>query len=193
MRNNDARNVNRERDWSYKLVLAYDGTGYRGWQAQAGGNTVQQHIEAPLARILGHEIRIHGAGRTDAGVHAREQVASFKAGKLVEPETLVRAMNANLPEMIRVLRGAFVARGFHARFSAVSKEYRYQIVNAAVMDPVLRLYAWHHPRDLDLDALRRAARLFVGKHDFTALSAKPQRDVTSTVRTVSRLAIRSEA
>jgi len=175
--------------YTYKLFLAYDGTAYDGWQAQPGGNTVQQRIEAPLAKIFGERIRIHGAGRTDAGVHAHGQVASFAARKSVPPAVLVRALNANLPEDVRVLRAAYPQTGFHARISAKSKEYRYQIVNAAVMQPFLRAQALHHPRKLDLAGMRLAGRALVGRHDFVALSANPQREVESTMRTIHRLTI----
>jgi tRNA pseudouridine38-40 synthase len=173
----------------YRLIVAYDGTRYRGWQTQPGRDTIQGRIEEPLSRLFGQRISIHGAGRTDAGVHARGQVASFRAGKRIELNTLVRALNANLPDDIRIMKAASASAGFHARFSARSKEYRYQIINATVMDPFLSAHAVHHPRELNLPSMHRLARQLLGRHDFAALSANPQREVESTVRTISRLTI----
>lgn len=178
-----------KRDFCYKLRVAYDGTNYSGWQAQPGGNTIQQKLEAALTTLFSNPIQLHGAGRTDAGVHARGQIASFHAAKQIEPRILVRALNANLPEDIRVMNAGAAAPKFHARFSARSKEYRYRIVNAPVMDPFLRGTALHCPHKLDVAAMRRAARVLVGKHDFAALSANPQREVESTVRTIARATV----
>lgn len=173
----------------YKLLLAYDGTHYGGWQIQPNADTIQARLKEPLARLFGEKISTQGAGRTDAGVHARGQVVSFCAGKSIELDTLVRAINAHLPEDIRVLKAAGAPVDFHARFSAKSKEYRYQIVNAKVMDPFLRHHALHHPRALDLAAMRRASRRLIGKHDFTALSSKSQRAIDNFARTVSRVTV----
>jgi tRNA pseudouridine38-40 synthase len=179
-------------DYCCRLLLAYDGTNYAGWQIQPGRDTIQGLLRAAVVKLFDETISIHGAGRTDSGVHACGQVASFTAKIRIPPTTLVRALNANLPEDIRVLKAALVAPDFHARFSARRKEYRYQIVNAVVMDPFLRTHALHHPRKLDLAAMRRLARLLVGRHDFAALSSKPHREVKTTVRTISRLSVQRD-
>jgi tRNA pseudouridine38-40 synthase len=180
---------------NFKLIIAYDGTNYAGWQLQPNGVSVQELLEKALEKIAGQEIRVHGSGRTDAGVHARGQVASFSLttpkvfGAFRSPLILQRALNANLPDDVRVLSCVTAKAKFHARFSAKAKEYRYQIDCGEVADPFLRRYALHHPRPLDLLAVRRAAKLLIGKHDFTALSAhSPSRD-HNPVRTISRLTI----
>jgi tRNA pseudouridine38-40 synthase len=169
----------------FKLTLAYDGTGYGGWQWQPNATTEQELVEKALAK-LGHAGRVHGSGRTDAGVHARAQVASCSLATSLRVPVLFRALNANLPEDVRILRVQEVDAKFHARFSAKRKEYRYQIDCGAVADPFLRRYAWHHPRPLDVAAMRRAARLLKGRRDFSALAAKSERN---PVRTISKLAI----
>lgn len=173
----------------FKLTIAYDGTDYAGWQLQPNGETVQEVVEAALARIAGRKVRIHGSGRTDAGVHAKAQVANCSFSTRLEPTTLLRALNAHLPEDIRVMRVQEVDAAFHARFSAKGKEYRYQIDCGVVADPFLRLYAWHHPRPLNMAAMRAAARLLKGRHDFSALSANPMRPVETAVRTILKLSV----
>jgi tRNA pseudouridine38-40 synthase len=170
----------------FKLTLAYDGTGYGGWQRQPNAITVQELVEKALEEVLGSRFSVHGSGRTDAGVHARAQVASCSLATHHSPLTIRRALNANLPDDVRVLRVQEVDAKFHARFSARKKEYRYQIDCGAVADPFLRRYAWHHPRLLNLPAMRRAARLLKGRHDFTAFAAKSER---TPVRTVTKLTV----
>jgi tRNA pseudouridine38-40 synthase len=186
---------------TFKLTVAYDGTAYAGWQIQPNGVTVQELLERALAKLTGARVAVHGSGRTDAGVHARAQVASVALTTRHSPQTLCRALNANLPEDIRVLRVQEVpakpslrdaegrGRQFHARFSAKSKEYRYQIDTGEVADPFLRAYAWHHPWPLDVPAMRRAAWLLKGRHDFSALSANPMRKIETPVRRVTKLTI----
>jgi tRNA pseudouridine38-40 synthase len=182
----------------FKLTIAYDGTRYGGWQLQPNAVTIQGLIEAALERVCGSRFRVHGSGRTDAGVHARAQVASCSLATSHWPLTLRRALNANLPQDVRVLRVQEVDAKFHARFSAKAKEYRYQIDTGEVPDPFLRAYAWHHPRPLNLPAMRRAAGMLKGRHDFSALSAKPSpRDAEGRgrqserdpVRMISKLAV----
>ncbi len=170
----------------FKLTIAYDGTDYGGWQLQPNAVTVQEVVGKAVEKVLGSRFTVHGSGRTDAGVHARAQVASCSLATHHDSQTLLRALNANLPDDVRIVRVQEVDARFHARFSAKRKEYRYQIDCGAVVDPFLRRYAWHHPRSLDLTAMRQAARLLKGRRDFTALSAKSER---SPVRTVSKLAI----
>ena len=169
----------------FKLTIAYDGTRYGGWQLQPDAYTVQAAIERPLAKLAGRCVRVHGSGRTDAGVHARAQVASCRFVTKLDPRVILLALNANLPEDIRVARVEEVDAKFHARFSARAKEYRYQIDCDKVADPFTRAYAWHHRRPLDLAAMRRAARLLVGRHDFTALSAKSERNPVRTVKSLT--------
>jgi tRNA pseudouridine38-40 synthase len=173
----------------FKLTIAYDGTNYAGWQLQPNGSTVQEFVEGALAKMAGGAVRVHGSGRTDAGVHAKAQVVNCSFSTRLTTATLERALNANLPVDIRVQRVQEVDAQFHARFSAKGKEYRYQIDCGAVADPFLRAYAWHHPRPLNVAAMRRAARLLKGRHDFAALSANPMRPVETTVRMVSRLSV----
>jgi tRNA pseudouridine38-40 synthase len=170
----------------YKLTIAYDGTGYGGWQRQPNTVTVQELVEKALEKVLGSRFTVHGSGRTDAGVHARAQVASVTLTTHHSPLTLLRALNANLPDDIRILRVQEVDASFHARFSARKKEYRYQVDCGAVADPFLRCHSWHHPRPLDLVAMRRAARLLKGRRDFSALAAKSDRH---PVRTISKLTL----
>ena len=173
----------------FKLTIAYDGTQYAGWQLQPNGKTVQEVLEGALAKIDGRGVRVHGSGRTDAGVHARGQVANCTLRTQLKVPTLLKALNANLPEDVRVSRLQVTDAKFHARFSARGKEYRYQIDCGAVADPFLRAYAWHHPWPLDVAAMRRAAGLLRGRHDFSVVSAKPRRPVENTVRTISKLSV----
>jgi tRNA pseudouridine38-40 synthase len=173
----------------FKLTITYDGTQYAGWQLQPNGKTVQEVVEAALAKIDGREVRVHGSGRTDAGVHARGQVANCTLRTQLKVPTLLRALNANLSEDVRVVRVQETDEKFHARFSAKGKEYRYQIDSGAMADPFLRLYAWHHPWPLNVAAMKRAAGLLKGRHDFSVLSAKPRHPVERTVRTISKLSV----
>jgi tRNA pseudouridine38-40 synthase len=173
----------------FKLTVTYDGTQYAGWQLQPNGRTVQEVVEGAVGKIAGRAVRVHGSGRTDAGVHANGQVANCSFDTQLSPATLLRALNANLPEDVRVLGVQEVGLEFHARFSAKGKEYRYQIDCGVAADPFLRAYAWHHPRPLNVAAMRKAAGLLKGRHDFSALSANPMRPVESPVRTISKLTL----
>jgi len=177
---------------TYKLTLAYDGTDYAGWQVQPNGTAVQEIVERAIERILGEKARVHGSGRTDAGVHALGQVAHFqvpKAKATIPLKNLRRAFNGVLPPDVRVLKVERADDDFHARFSAHEKTYRYQIFCGEVMDPFLRRWAAHWPCPLDVAAMRRAARVLTGRHDFAAFSANPQREQESTVRTLKRLSV----
>jgi tRNA pseudouridine38-40 synthase len=168
-----------------KLTLAYDGTRLIGWQRQAEGDSVQGLLEDALARFEGSPVTVHGAGRTDAGVHALGQVASVQVTCAHDVMTLTRALNAQLPEDVRVLAIEEVPPEFHARFSARSKTYRYQIRHGTVADPFERAYVWHMPERLDVDAMGRAAGVLVGTHDFAAFQSlgSATRD---SVRTITR-------
>ncbi len=175
-----------------KLTLQYDGTGFVGWQRQDQGASIQGTIEDALARIDGRAVTLHGAGRTDAGVHAEGQVASARVESVLDDETMARALNANLPETIRVTRVESVADDFHARFSAVSKTYEYRIWNGPAQPPFLRLYTWHVPQPLAIELLQRGAGALVGTHDFASFQGSGT-VVHTTVRTVMTAAWRAEA
>jgi tRNA pseudouridine38-40 synthase len=172
-----------------KLTVAYDGTRFVGWQRQAEGESIQGLLEDALARFEGAPVTVHGAGRTDAGVHALGQVASVRVTCGHDVRTLTRALNAQLPEDIRVLSVEEVAADFHARFSARSKTYRYAIRNAAIATPFERAYVWHLPERLDLDAMRAAAAMAVGTHDFAAFQSAGTQ-TPGSVRTLSRSEVR---
>lgn len=166
-----------------KLTIAYDGTRYVGWQRQARGTSLQQLIEAALEAIEGRPVRVTGSGRTDAGVHALGQVASAELRHPLAAPDLLRAINARLPDDVRVLDVAEAPPGFNARFAARSKTYRYRILNSAVGDPFERRLAWRVPHDLDVGAMRTALGLLVGTHDFAAFRAVDSRP-RSTERTI---------
>ncbi|HEX4568301.1 MAG TPA: tRNA pseudouridine(38-40) synthase TruA, partial [Vicinamibacterales bacterium] len=167
-----------------KLTIAYDGTGFVGWQRQESGDSIQGLIEDALATIEGHVVTLHGAGRTDAGVHALAQVASARIGAELDDATLVRALNAHLPPAIRVDGVETVPDDFHARFSATGKTYEYRVWNGPAMPPFMRLYAWHVPQPLDLARMNEASRAIVGEYDFAAFQGTGSR-THSTVRRVT--------
>lgn len=170
----------------HRITLAYDGTDFEGWQRQARGRTVQAVLESALARLLGGDrVPVVGAGRTDSGVHALGQVASFELTRSLEPPALLRALNALLPEDVRVVEAALAPAGFHARRSAVSKCYRYELDAGAVQLPTRRRLAGHVPWKLDEEAVAAAARLYLGRHDFASLASSGG-SVKTTVRTVTR-------
>ena len=168
-----------------KLTLAYDGTRFVGWQRQADGESIQGLLENALARFEGVPVTVHGAGRTDAGVHALGQVASASVTFTHPAATIVRALNAQLPEDIRVVDIADAAPDFHARFSARSKTYRYQIRAGTVGDPFTRAFVWQLPEALNVAAMTDAAAALVGRHDFAVFQSAGT-EVASTVRTIFR-------
>ena len=173
----------------HKLTIAYRGTDFSGWQRQASKRTVQGCIEDALEKIWGAKIRLQGSGRTDTGVHALGQVASFNAPRRHAAVDLQRALNANLPRDVRILKCRLVSPAFHARFDAKGKTYRYLIWNRLVQDPFTLDTHWHVPRPLDLPAMRRAARLLLGKHNFASFTSNPGYERESTVRTVRRVSV----
>jgi tRNA pseudouridine38-40 synthase len=156
--------------WTAKLTVSYRGGGYAGWQRQANAPTVQQTIEEALGRLLGEPVTVHGAGRTDAGVHARGQVAHLELARPFPLRGLVHGTNHHLPDDVRVLAAERVPDGFHARKHAVSKEYRYRLVRASVLSPLDAPFAVAAPRQLDLAALGAATACLPGRHDFTAFA-----------------------
>ena len=173
-----------------KLTLAYDGTDYVGWQRQARGRSVQGELERALEEIEGRRVTVTGAGRTDAGVHALGQVASVQLAHGIEMPDLFRALNAKLPPDVRLLAAEAVAGGFHARYAARCKTYRYNLAFGAVASPFTRRYAWHFRESLDFDAMRAAAARLHGRHDFAAFQAVGT-EVASTVRTIHSVAVES--
>jgi tRNA pseudouridine38-40 synthase len=173
----------------FKLVIAYDGTAYEGWQVQKIGTGVQQIIETALAKLFPSTPRLHSSSRTDTGVHALGMVAHFvvpAAEAKMTPRKLVLALNAHMPGDIRIVSAARAQSAFHARFDAAGKQYRYLVWNHAAMNPLLRHAAWHVPRKLDLRLMREAAKLFVGRHDFQSFTANPGYKRKTTVRTLTR-------
>jgi tRNA pseudouridine38-40 synthase len=153
---------------TYKITLAYDGTGFVGWQRQAAGTSIQGLLEAALAQLDQRAVSVAGAGRTDAGVHALGQVASFSLQRSIEDGALMRALNARLPEAIRVIGAERVPETFHARFAATGKTYRYRIWNTSVVSPFERAFTWHVSEALDRLAMADAAAFLEGSHDFAA-------------------------
>ena len=177
----------------FKLTIAYDGTHYEGWQVQKTGTGVQEKAETALAKLFPSHPRLHSSSRTDTGVHALGMVAHFevpRAEAKMTPRKLSLAINAWLPADIRVVSASRARKDFHARFDATGKQYRYFVWNHAAMNPLLRHTAWHVPRPLDLTAIRRAAPLFVGKHDFQSLTSNTGYASGSTVRTLSRCGLK---
>ncbi len=160
---------------NFRLTLAYDGSGYHGWQAQPGGGTIQQRIAAAIQQTSGENAIVHGSGRTDAGVHALAQVAHVHLATGLPAENLQKALNARLPAEIRVLAAALAPPEFHARRDAVGKTYRYRWQRAPVCPPFLHRYVHHYPYPLDEAAMAAAANEFEGRHDFTSLAAAGDR------------------
>lgn len=174
-----------------KLLLEYNGAGYQGWQTQRTGRTLQDVIRAAVVSLTGEDIRLTGASRTDAGVHALGQVAVFSTGSGLPVEVIRRALNAKLPSDIRVLQAEETTAEFHPRFAAISKSYFYLISISRVHSAFLAPYLWYIAADLDLAAMRTAADCLLGKHDFSAFRAAGC-GAKTTVRTISSLEI-SEA
>lgn len=175
-----------------QLVIAYDGAPFAGWQSQANGRGVQDHLEVAGKKICKRDITIHGAGRTDAGVHATGQTAHFDSGGVtLTAAAWVRAFNANLPNEIRVLRAKCVPPDFHARFSAIGKIYRYRVVTTGVLMPGDYRRAWHVPAPIDPVMLNHALASLTGRHDFRPFSAnRGGKQIENTVRTIHSITAR---
>jgi tRNA pseudouridine38-40 synthase len=172
-----------------KLTIAYDGTAYQGWQAQKTGVGVQQKVEQAMARLFPSAKRLRSSSRTDTGVHALGMVADvdLPLAELKMPMRKVPlALNAFLPEDIRVVSARRVSRDFHARFDAQGKQYRYYVWNHPSMNPLLRHQAWHVPVSLDVPAMKAAAGQFMGRHDFRSFAAHHTYEIEDTVRTLTR-------
>lgn len=176
-----------------RLVIAYDGTRYQGWQTQKHGQGIEELVLRAVRQIFPGADCVQGSSRTDAGVHALGLVAHVdvpRAEFRMPARKALLALNAYLPEDIRIMQVARARADFHARFDAAGKEYRYRLWNAPAMNPLLRHVAWHIARPLDLAAMRAAAAPLVGRHDFRAFTANPGYERQSTVRTLTRVAVR---
>jgi tRNA pseudouridine38-40 synthase len=163
-----------------RVVVAYDGTSYSGWQVQPGRETVQGVLLRAARELLGDDVRVTGASRTDAGVHALRQVASIRGGRAMPAAVVARALNARLPRDVRVVSASDADEGFDARRTAAGKRYGYVIDNAPIPAPFLLRYAWHVPLRLDVEAMRRALVGLRGRHDFSAFCAAPGGDKSPT-------------
>jgi len=179
----------------YKLTIAYDGANYSGWQFQSNAPSIQQHIQEALAIFLKREkVVLIGSGRTDAGVHAKAQIAHFYHPDRIDFNLLLMALNGILPKDIRIKNAEIAPAHFHARYSATGKEYHYHLYLEKVMDPFRRHYCWHMHRNLDLTLLKEAATFFVGTHDFTSFANEAHKGATAKnpVRTLYRLDVVEE-
>ncbi len=154
-----------------KVILSYDGSEFAGWQVQPGLATVQGTLASVIGRLTGEKVLPQGSGRTDAGVHALAQVASFETSSTIPVNNWLKALNDILPASIRVLDVSQAGADFHARKSARAKTYRYRIYRGAICPPFLARYVWHYPYPLDEEAVMRAAAVVVGEHDFTSFAA----------------------
>lgn len=173
-----------------KLTIAYHGGPFRGWQSQAGGGTIQDLLATAAAAVAGQPVAVVGAGRTDAGVHALAQCAHADVPDRLPSAAWLRAINAHLPAAIRVHRCTRVPPGFHARYSARGKVYRYHIRNEPVLSPFAAGLAWHVPGPIDLALLEAAAARFVGTRDFASFAANRGHPEPSTIRTIRLAAAR---
>ena len=180
-----------------KLTIAYDGTDFHGWQIQSGKPTIQGEIVSVLRRLTQENVAIHGAGRTDAGVHAVGQVASFRTRSALSAPDLQRALNALLPPAIRIAAVEETGPDFNARWSALAKTYRYRLYRGKVVPPMIWRYVLHYPFPLDEERMREAAGRFVGSHDFAAFAASTGSEdddrERSTVREVYSTGLLREA
>lgn len=173
-----------------KLVIEYDGTNYAGWQKQKNTRrTIQETIESVLTKILQKKINLISSGRTDAGVHAFGQTANFNTISKISAENIRKALNSLLPEDISISDARDVSLSFHARFSAKSKTYRYLILNQDYPSALLRNYTHYFSHKLDLNKMRRAAKILLGRHDFAAFCASGS-SVIGTTRTIKKISIR---
>jgi len=174
-----------------KLTIEYDGTLYHGWQVQSGVTTVQGILQERLALILGHPVCVHGAGRTDAGVHAKGQVAHFRTASRLPAAVIMRALNALLPDDIVVLEAEEMHSSFHAQFDAREKEYRYYLIHQPGRSVFYRHYALFVQGTLDLDQIRAALAELEGTHDFFALSTASG-EKENTIRTITKAELKAE-
>lgn len=182
-------------DLRFKLTIAFDGSAFHGWHAGRSGKGVSDHIQKALADLFPSAPQLVGSSRTDSGVHALGLVAHFDlsaAEARIPARRLVAALNTRLPQEIRILTAARTCHAFHARFGATSKQYRYQVWNAPVMNPLLQQQAWHVPQDLDLRTMREAAAYLTGRQDFRAFTSRRDGTLTNSTRTLTVCEIRSQ-
>jgi len=170
----------------FKLTIAYDGTDFHGWQIQAEKPTIQGEIVSVLRRLTQEHVYLHGAGRTDAGVHALGQVGSFRTQSALSAEEFQRALNALLPRTIRIVDSEEVGPDFDARWSARGKIYRYRIYRGKVVPPMIWRYVLHYPFPLDEEAMRDAAARFAGTHDFASFAASTGSEEDDKERSTER-------
>ena len=170
----------------FKLIIAYDGTDFHGWQMQSNKPTIQGEIVNVLRRITQENLQLHGAGRTDAGVHALGQIGSFRTQSTLSAGEFQRALNALLPPTIRIVAAEEVGPDFNARWSARGKMYRYRLYRGKVVSPVLWRYVLHYPFPLDEDAMRDASARFVGMHDFASFAASTGSEEDDKERSTER-------
>ena len=174
-----------------KFIVAYDGAPFSGWQSQPNGNGIQDHLENAFEQICSQRLRVHGAGRTDAGVHALAQCAHIDLPvRRYNAERWRSALNGVLPAAIRIMRCDFVPESFHARFSAKAKVYRYRVWNADVLPPLENNRAWHVRDPIDSQLATAAAKIFVGRHDYASFAANRGAPVADTVRTLRSVKVR---
>lgn len=171
-----------------RIWLKYDGTDFHGYQIQKNGTSIQEELEKAIEKVTGEKARLTGSSRTDAGVHASCYAANFNSETKIPNERLPLAINAYLPEAIRVYKAEPVSDDFHATFSAKEKTYEYTINTNAVSDPFTSRYSWHYHQRLDVNAMKKAARFIKGTHDFSAFCAVGAQTKTS-VRTVKAISV----
>ncbi|KAB3528858.1 tRNA pseudouridine(38-40) synthase TruA [Alkaliphilus serpentinus] len=169
-----------------KIIIEYDGTNFSGWQQQPNGRTVQEEVVKALRKVTGEDIKVNGSGRTDAGVHAKGQVANFLTESSIPTPRIPLALNSLLPEDISILEATDVADDFHSRYSVIGKRYYYQVLHGCNRRPLLRNYSYHISKGLDLKLMKEASQLFIGEHDFKAFMSSGS-SVTNTVRKINKI------
>jgi tRNA pseudouridine38-40 synthase len=174
-----------------KLTIVYDGRPFSGWQSQPNENGIQDHLKRAFGQIVSAPVKLHGAGRTDSGVHALGQVAHVEVPRRkMNPSTWIAAVNARLPSEIRVIRCRLASAQFHAQYSAIGKVYRYRIWNDPIFHPLEVGRSWHVPQPLDLGSLRAASDRLTGTHDFASFAANRGKAPVTTTRTIHQIRIR---
>lgn len=166
-----------------KLVIQYDGSNFLGWQSQPSGRTVKEEVEKTIKKITGEKVKLNGSGRTDRSVHSRGQTANFYTSSTIPGDRFTLALNSFLPDDISIKESSEVKDDFHARYSAISKEYKYLIYNQEIRDPILRNYTYHVSYKLDFNAMLMASKDYIGTYDFKAFMASGG-EVKSTIRTI---------
>ena len=177
---------------TFKLVIEYDGSDYHGWQRQDGDATIQEELEKALEIMTRQKIAIAGSGRTDAGVHALGQTASFRCDTRLSAEVFLRGLNSLLPEDIVIRECMPASDDFHARFSVKQKTYQYRILNRPIASALLRRYVWHVKKKLDISAMQQAGEFLLGSHDFKSFQGQGS-DVKDTIRRILFLEISRES